>query len=173
MNDIDDPTLCVEDDICEDTQEWLQKIFEVRRSIGDPSTSDFIYVKKLPETALQNTAYTTGNGEYFFYDVIEWRKFDTKVSDACIGILINQHGRLRASIRLIDVLIAQIDPTRYITSGNAGGQSISRLSLQEVLNYYETLRNQLLEEEAAEAGMNSGLMLKTKKRPVGGVLEDE
>jgi len=34
-----------------------------------------------------------------------------------------------------------------------------------------SLRDNLLEEEAATAGMNSGLIVRTKRRPVGGVLE--
>ena len=149
----------------------LSLIFEVRRSIGDPVTSDFVLVDKLPETALQNTAYTTGNGEYKYFDGAEWRVYTLKFSDDYIHLLAEKNGRIGASLKLINNLIAQIDPTNYLTSGNAGGQSVSFLSLQEVLNYYSFLRDQLLEEQAAEAGTNSGLMLKTKRRPVGGVLE--
>ena len=158
---------------------WLQDIIEVRRSIGDPVTSDFIFVEKLPSfipeeppDILINTAYTTGNGEYWFFDQIEWRKYTLKFGGAYVKLLVDKHGRLGASIKLVDNLIAQIDPTDYLTSGNAGGQSVSFPSLQDVLNYYDALRKQLLEEESAEAGVNSGLMLKTKKRYVGGVLED-
>jgi len=150
---------------------WLDEVFQIRRSIGDPVTGDFVYVEELPDTAPQNIAHTTGNGEYQFYDGVEWRKYNLKFGDAYIRLLAEKHGRLGASIKLIDNLIAQIDPTD-LTSGNTGGQSMSFPSLQEVLNYYATLRNILFEEEAAEAGMNSGLMLETKRRPVGGVIED-
>jgi len=156
-----------------ETPAWLEEIFTVRRSIGDPNSSDLVFAEELPETATPNTAYTTGDGEYFYFDVLEWRRYTLKTSDAYIGLLLKQQGRIRASIQLVDYLIAQIDPADYITSGNAGGQSVSFLSLQEIIMYYNVLRDHLLEEEAAEAGMNSGLMLATKRRPVGGVLEED
>jgi len=150
---------------------WLDEVIQIRRSIGDPVTGDFVYAEELPETAPQNIAYTKGDGEYSFHDGVEWRKYSLKISDAYIKLLAGKHGRIGTAIKLIDNLIAQIDPTDYINSGNAGGQSMSFPSLQEVMNYYTTLRDILLEEEAKEAGMNSGLMLQTKKRPVGGVIE--
>lgn len=151
----------------------LKEIFEVRRSIGDPITADFVFTGELPETAPLNTAYTTGNGEYKYFNEIEWRQYRLKFSDGYIQGLIEGLGRIKASIKLVDNLIAQINPTEYLTSGNAGGQSVSFPSLSEVLSYYNALRDRLIEEEKASAGMNSGLMLRTKKRPVGGVLEDD
>jgi hypothetical protein len=156
-----------------ETPASLQEVFEVRRSIGDPVTSDFVFAVELPVGALQNTAYTTGNGEYEFFDGLEWRKYTLKFGDAYIKVLVEKLGRIGASLKLINNLIAQINPASYLTSGNAGGQSMHFPSLQDVLNYYNFLREQLLEEEAAAEGMNSGLMLKTKRRPVGGVLESE
>jgi len=149
----------------------LQEIFEIRRSIGDPVTSDFVFVQVLPVTALENIAYTTGNGEYKYFDGVEWRNYRLKFSDQYIKMLACHMGRIGASLKLVNNLIAQIDPQSYITSGNAGGQSVSFSSLQEVLSYYETLRHILEEEAAAANGMNSGRFLKTKRRPVGGVLE--
>jgi hypothetical protein len=149
----------------------LQEIIQVRRSIGDPVTSDFILVDELPAQAQQNIAYTIGDGLYRYFDGVEWRFYTLKFSDNYIGQLIKQRGRHRAAVRLIDNLIARIDPADYITSGNAGGQSTSFPSLGEVIAYYNALRDRLLEEEAEEAGTNSGLMLETVKRPVGGVTE--
>jgi len=152
---------------------WLDEVIQVRRSIGDPVTGDFVFVDELPESwPYQNVTHTTGNGEYCFYDGVEWRKHRLKIGDAYIRLLAEKHGRIGAAIKLIDTLIAQIDPTDYINSGNSGGQSTSFPSLQEVMNYYTVLRDILLEEQAKEAGMNSGLMLETKKRPVGGVIEN-
>jgi hypothetical protein len=150
---------------------WLKEIFETRRSIGDPVTADFIFAKKLPKTAPQNTAHTTGNGAYRFCDGVEWREYSLKFSDAYIRLLVEKKGRLKAAVKLINGLIARIDPADYLTSGNAGGQSMSFPSLSEVLAYYNALRDALLEEEAAAAGMDSGRMLQTRKKYVGGVLE--
>jgi hypothetical protein len=157
-----------------ETPDLFNEIIEVRRSIGDPITADFVFfIEELPETALNNTAYTTGDGEYKFFDGVEWRPYNLKFSDGYIQGLVEGLGRLKAAIKLIDILIARIDPTDYITSGNAGGQSVSFPSLGEIMDYYKALRNQLIEEEKAAAGVNSGLMVHTVKRPVGGVLEDE
>jgi hypothetical protein len=151
--------------------ETLDEIIHIRRSIGDPVTSDFILVDELPAQARQNTAYTAGDGLYSYFDGVEWRFYTLKFSDNYIGQLIKQRGWHRAAVKLIDNLIARIDPADYITSGNAGGQSTSFSSLGEVIAYYNALRDRLLEEEAEEAATNSGLMLTTVKRPVGGVTE--
>jgi hypothetical protein len=153
------------------TDDELQEVIEVRRSIGDPATADFVIVDSLPAEAQQNIAHTAGDGAYYFHNGIEWQLYNLKFSDNYIGQLITTRGRHRAAVKLIDNLIARIDPADYLTSGNSGGQSMSFPSLAEVLTYYNALRDRLLEEEAEEAGMNSGLMLRTKRRPVGGVTE--
>jgi len=150
----------------------LKEIFEVRRSIGDPVTADFIFTDELPLTAPLNTAYTTGNGEYKYFNEVEWRQYKLKFSDGYIMGLIEGLGRIKASIKLVDNLIAKIDPTDYLLSGNAGGQSVSFPSLGDVLAYYNALRDRLIEEERAASGMNSGLMLHTKKRFIGGIMEE-
>ena len=149
----------------------LNEIIQVRRSIGDPVTSDFIVVEELPATPFQNTAYTTGDGTYRHYDGTDWQYYTLKFSDSYIGQLVRDRGQLRAAIRLIDNLIARIDPSDYLTSGNAGGQSVGFPSLSEVMDYYNGLRDKLLLQEAEDAGMDSGLMLETQRSPVAGVLE--
>jgi hypothetical protein len=152
---------------------WLKEIFETRRGIGDPVTADFVFIDKLPKTAPPNTAHTAGNGVYKFYNGVEWREYGLKFSDGYVRGLLEGLGRVKAAVKLVDNLIARIDPADYLTSGNAGGQSVSFPSLRDVLDYYNALRDRLLEEEAAAAGMNSGRMLQTKRRPVGGVLEGD
>jgi hypothetical protein len=156
-----------------ETPDSLKEILELRRRIGDPITADFVCTDVLPATALENISYTTGDGEYKFFDGVEWRAYTLKFSDGYIQGLVEGMGRLKAAIKLIDNLIARIDPMDYITSGNAGGQSVSFPSLGEVMAYYNALRDRLIEEEKAAAGVNSGLMVHTVRRPVGGVLEDE
>jgi hypothetical protein len=150
--------------------EWLQQIIRVRRSIGDPITLDFIYVTELPENGPKKTAFTTGNGDYWYYDG-KWKQYDLKFGDGYIRELTEERGRHQAALTLITNLIARIDPADYITSGNVGGQSTSFPSLADMLAYYNGLRDALMQEEAAANGTNSGLMLRTKRRPVGGVLE--
>jgi hypothetical protein len=152
--------------------EWLQEVIRVRRRIGDPATSDFVYVETLPDTAQPNIAFTAGDGQYWFYRGGHWKPYTLKFSDFYIRQLIEERGQLKAALRLIDNMIARIDPTDYLTAGNMGGQSVSFLTLAEVLDYYHRLRDLLLNEEAEDKGMNSGLMLKVRRRPVGGVLED-
>ena len=151
----------------------LDEIINVRRSIGDPVTSDFIVVDKLPDNPLKDTAYTLEDGMYQYHNGIDWQPYKLKFSDNYIEQLLSEHSRIRAAIKLIDNLIARIDPAYYLSAGNTGGQSMSFPSLAEVMAYYEGLRDKLLMEEAAEAGMDSGLMLNTKKKPVGGVTEYE
>ena len=151
--------------------ELLDEIISVRRSIGDPIANDFHFVNELPAAALKGATYTTGDGVYQHHNGIEWKTYSLKFSDNYIRGLVETKGRLKASIRLIDQLIARIDPAEYITSANAGAQSTGFPSLSEVMAYYNGLRDRLLAEDAEENGMNSGLMLSTERRPVGGVLE--
>ena len=147
-------------------------VLEARRRVGDPAVSDLRLVGELPAEPLKDTAYTQGDGVYQYFDGIAWKSYDLKFSDEYIEKVIRERGQIRGCIRLIDNLITRIDPTDYIVSGNAGGQSMSFLSLSEILQFYNALRDKLLDEEAEVEGMNSGLMLKTKKKYVGGVLED-
>jgi hypothetical protein len=149
---------------------WLQQVIRARRSIGDPVTRDFIYVTELPDEGPEKTAFTTGNGSYRYY-AGSWKQYDVKFSDGYIRELVEGRGRYRAAVTLINNLIARIDPADYITSGNAGGQSVSFPSLADMLAYYNGLRDALMREEAAANRADSGLMLRTKRRPVGGVLE--
>jgi hypothetical protein len=149
---------------------WLRQAVLVRRSIGDPVTRDFIYAAELPDEGPVQTAFTNGNGIYWYYDG-KWKQYNIKFSDAYIRELVDERGRRRAAIALIDNLIARIDPADYITSGNAGGQSVSFPSLGDMLAFYNGLRDALVKEEAAANRTDSGLMLRTKRRPVGGVLE--
>ena len=149
----------------------LDEIIHVRRSIGDPVTCGFIFAEELPEDPLPGTAYTAGDGAYRFHDGLEWKRYSLKFSDSHIGQLVKSKGKLKAAVRLVDSLMARLDPEDYINSGTAGAQAASFPSLAEAMAYYEKLRDRLLEQEAEEEGMNSGLMLEMERRPVGGVLE--
>ena len=153
------------------TPSWLEDVFEIRRRIGDPITGDLVYVDDFPEEPLENTAYTTGDERYWYFNQLGKQQYKIKHNDSYIRAMVEGLGRVKASIKLIDLLIAKIDPTDYITSGNAGGQSVSFLSLTDILAYYNALKDVLLEEEADAEGLNSGVMLSVVKRPVGGVQE--
>lgn len=152
--------------------DWLQDVIRVRRNSGDPLAYDFIFVDSLPASMSLNIALTQGDGAYYYYDGTQWKRYDLKFSDAYIRELVERRGILKASVKLIDNLLARIDPADYITSGNAGGQSVSFLTLAEIIQYYQALRDKLLEEDAAASGMNSGLFIKAKRRGVGGVTEE-
>jgi hypothetical protein len=149
---------------------WLRQAVFIRRLIGDPVTLDFIYAGELPETAPGKTAFTAGDGVYRYYDGV-WKPYNLRFSDAYIRELAAERGAYPAARALVNNLIARIDPADYIASGNAGGQSVSFPSLGDMLAFYNGLRDALAKEEAEAGRMDSGLMLRTKRRPVGGVLE--
>jgi hypothetical protein len=157
--------------------DWLKDVIMIRRSIGDPIVNDFILTVELPDSGVKGTAYvlydTAYNGQYNYWDGTQWKQFDLKFSDAYIQMLLEKDTRLNTSIILINNLIARIDPTDYITSGNAGGQSVSFPSLADMLAFYEALKKALLDEAAAEAGLNSSVFLKSKPVGVGGVMRGE
>jgi hypothetical protein len=60
-------------------------------------------------------------------------------------------------------------PDDYITSGNAGGQSVSFPSLSDMLAFYRGLKADLLAEAAVLEGNDTGRFMKFDRPAVGGV----
>jgi hypothetical protein len=140
--------------------------------IYDPQAKDIMYVERLPSYAPDGVAFTLGDGAYQVKKNESWTALSTKFTDAGIRGMVNESGSvLGAACLLIDRLIARIQPDDYITSGNAGGQSVSFPSLADMLAFYRGLKEALREEAARISGLGSGGFFRTKKRPVGGVLE--
>ena len=154
---------------------WQRDIIRVRRSIADPIAADFLLTLSLPAAGAPTTAYAlygdSYNGKYYYYSAGGWKEYALKFSDDYIRQRVAESGRLNAAIGLITDLIARLDPTDYITGGNAGGQSVSFPSLESVLAFYKGLKDALLAEDARQHRMNSGAYFRAKRRPVGGVLD--
>jgi hypothetical protein len=157
--------------------DWFKCVIRIRRMIGDPVTRDYLFCASLPETGLCKTAYVlvgdAYNGQYNYYECGEWHTYCTKFSDDWIKTLCGEYkSRVKAALRLINELIAKIDPSDYILSSNAGGQSVSFPDLTSVFDYYERLKKALMEQDAMDGGMNSGLMIRARRSGVGGVWEE-
>jgi hypothetical protein len=152
----------------------LVPVLRVREMIYDPQAKDIVYVERLPAVPPAGIAFTTGDGVYRARPGDTWIILNTKFTDAGIEDVIAMAGEpVRAACLLIDRLVARIQPDDYITGGNAGGQSVSFPSLADMLAFYRGLKESLLKEAALISGLGSGGFFRTKKRPVGGVLETE
>jgi hypothetical protein len=151
---------------------WLVPVLRVRGMIYDPQAKDIIYVESLPFSPPAGVAFTTGNGAYKAKPGEGWVSLDTKFTDGGIEDAIALAKEpVRAACLLIDRLIARIQPNDYITSGNAGGQSVGFPSLTDMLAFYRGLKEDLKAEAAAIAGTNTGRMLTVSRPAVGGVWE--
>jgi hypothetical protein len=152
--------------------DWLLNVILVRRATGDPVVNDFVLVTALPSAGIHGTAYilydTAYNGAYNYWDGANWKQFSLKFADAYIQVLLEKSDRLNVSLTLIDNLIARIDPADYITSGNAGGQSVSFPGLADILAYYSGLKAALVDEARALTGKTGGGHFKMRPRLVGG-----
>jgi hypothetical protein len=159
-------------DIPPPVPEWLVPVLRLREMIYDPQAKDIVYVKQLPGYSPPGVAFTLGDGVYRVWAKDTWIVLDTKFTDAGIEDMLAVAGEpIRAACLLIDRLIARMQPDDYITSGNAGGQSVSFLSLADMLAFYRGIKESLLAEAARLSGLGTGGFFRTKKRPVGGVLE--
>jgi hypothetical protein len=152
--------------------DWLIPILRIRGMIYDPQANDLVYVETLPSDPPPGVAFTLGDGAYRVRPEGDWITLTTKFTDAGIEDVSAMAGEpIRAACMLIDRLIARIQPDDYITSGNAGGQSVSFPSLADMLAFYRGLKTDLLAEAAALAGLDTGRFFKTERPAVGGVWE--
>jgi hypothetical protein len=150
--------------------DWLIPVLRLREMIYDPLAKDIVYVEQLPSYPPPGVAFTLGDGEYRVRPGDTWTILDTKFTDAGLEDVLTMTGDpVRAACLLIDRLVARIQPDDYITSGNAGGQSVSFPSLADMLAFYRGLKANLLAEAAALAGTDTGRMITVARPAVGGV----
>jgi hypothetical protein len=153
--------------------EWLIPLLRLRELIYDPQAKDLVYVEQLPSYPMPGVAFTLGDGRYRSRPGDTWVDLETKFTDAGIEDVLAMAGDpVRAACLLIDRLIARINPEDYITSGNAGGQTVSFPSLADMLAFYRGLKADLLAEAAALAGTDTGRFFTVKRPAVGGVWEE-
>jgi hypothetical protein len=152
---------------------WLVPVLRVREMIYDPQAKDTVYVEQLPSYPPPGVAFTLGDGAYRVRPGGAWTALDTKFTDAGIEDVIAMAAGepVRAACLLIDRLIARIQPDDYITSGNAGGQSVSFPSLADMLAFYRGLKADLSAEAAALNGTDTGRFFRTGRPAGGGVWE--
>lgn len=151
---------------------WLVPVLRLREMIYDPQAKDIVYVEQLPSYPLPGIAFTLGDGLYRVRPGDAWITLDTKFTDAGIEDALAMAGEpVRAACLLIDRLVARIQPEDYITSGNAGGQSVSFPSLADMLAFYRGLKADLLAEAAALKGLDTGRFFTVERPAVGGVWE--
>jgi hypothetical protein len=147
----------------------LQQIIRARLAIRDPRQCiDIVFFENLPERGHAQTAYTIGDGAYYYWDAQKeaWELFKLALSDARLDDFIKQNGLLSAEILAIDFIIAGLDPSEFLQSMSAGAESFHFASYGETLNWYEKQKTLL-------AGANGfGKYFKTKSKSVGGINED-
>jgi hypothetical protein len=150
--------------------------FQVQRSIRmelrDPAgVNDIVYAGELPASGDPGVAYyLNSDGKYYEWsNLLEaWEVLPLKVSDAYIRQMVITRGS-RAILFLIDYLIAGLNTGAV--SFSAGAESVHLPSLKDLLDFYKALRQVKEAELSRAAGMNTGRIFRTPKRPIGGVME--
>jgi hypothetical protein len=142
--------------------------------IYDPAAKDIMYVEALPNMPPAGVAFTTGDGNYMIKADGEWIALPTKFTDAGIEDVFTLAGGspVAAASLLIDRLIARIQPDDYLTSANAGGQTMSFPSLADMTAFYRGLKKDLQDEAAMINNTDAGRFFRVRRPPVGGVRED-
>jgi hypothetical protein len=153
---------------------WLIPILQARGMIYDPASKDIMYVEAMPNMPPAGVAFTTGNGNYMIKEGGEWITLPTKFTDAGIEDVFTLAGGspVEAACLLIDRLIARIQPDDYLTSGNAGGQSMSFPSLADMLAFYRGIKKDLQDEAARINNTDAGRFFQFRRPAVGGVWEN-
>jgi hypothetical protein len=172
-------TLDLENYIASDTGFYYETLgsgvpvfFQVQRSIRmelrDPyGVNDIIYAETLPSSGEPDVAYDH-DGKYYTWDAGAWTALPLKLSDNYIRQMVVERGS-RGMLGLIDFLIAgiKIGPRSF----SAGAERIDLDSLSDILAFYQALRKIKENEIAAAEGTNTGKTLRTRRRPVGGIVE--
>ena len=152
-----------------------QQILKVRTNIYDPNVKKIEIVDSMPQDGNPNFAYTKNmDGNYWRWAGNDWEKIETQFEDETIGgFLADGKDIISASIIAIDYLLIRIDPTEYLHSGNAGGQSLAFASLAEIVEFYKALKQTLKDRAAMQSGFTTGTYFQTPKYAVGGVMESD
>jgi hypothetical protein len=146
--------------------------FQVQRSIRmelrDPyGVNDIVYAETLPASGDPDVAYYS-NGKYYKWENSSWQVLPLKISDAYIRQMVITKGN-RGILGLIDYLIAGLKTG--VRSFSSGAEKTDMESLSDVLAYYLALRKLKENEIAAAEGTTTGRTLRTRRRPVGGIVE--
>jgi hypothetical protein len=147
---------------------YLEKIMRIRVIVGDPLAPSIIYDDQLPDRGLEGQIYTRGDGRYYRWSDNSWKAVALKFDDITIDILARGQDIWRGALYVFDNYLAKLDPLDYITSGNAGAQSVSFPSVSEVLAWF-TARRALIVKQLERYGTITRACY--RPRAVGGVLE--
>jgi hypothetical protein len=147
-----------------------ERILQIRQLIGDPIASSIHYADPLPGDALEGSVYTTGNGVYQFWRSGAWKPVKIQMDDVEIERMDTSANVYVSASMAVNALIARINPLDYITSGNAGGQTVSFPSLADVLAFFNAKK-----EAIGEMASQSGNTQQARRHPVpvGGVYDWE
>jgi hypothetical protein len=150
-----------------------QDLYSIRMELRDPAgVNDIVYAETLPASGDPGIAYyLTGDGKYYKWNSLleAWEVLPLKVSDAYIRQMVITHGN-RAILFLIDYLIAGLNTGAV--SFSAGAESVHLPSLKDLLDFYKAMRQVKEAELSRAAGMNTGRIFRTRKPPIGGVMEE-
>jgi hypothetical protein len=152
--------------------DWLVRVVQTRWYLGDPPTTQFIYSTTQPDTATDGMVWTNGDGNYYHRTGTTWIKCKLQFGDGYIRVFTDAGmPPLNVAVNNIDQLIMRIDPTDYITSGNAGGQSVSFPSLAEVTAFFTAKKKALQDMILEQAGLGGVTFVRACRPAVGGSYE--
>lgn len=148
--------------------------FQVQRSLRmelrDPQgVNDILYAQTLPPTGEGGAAYYCGGRYYRWNGLLEaWEGMTVKVSDAYIRQMVITHGS-RGILFLLDYLTAGLHTGAV--SFTSGAESVHLPGVKDLLDFYQTLRRTREAELARRERANTGRIIRSRRRPVGGVVE--
>ncbi|GBR73159.1 hypothetical protein NO1_0589 [Candidatus Termititenax aidoneus] len=152
--------------------DWLVKVIQARWYLGDPPANQFIYSTAYPDEANEGNIYTNGDGNYYRKTADQWVLQPVQFGDGYIRVFTDSGiPSLNVAINNIDQLIARINPADYITSGNAGGQSVSFPSLKDVSDFFAAKKKALQDMAAQQQGLSGVTFLHARRPAVGGSYE--
>lgn len=148
---------------------WLADVIRVRLIAGDPICGAIIYAPSLPDTAPSGTCATNGDGLYFIMRDGEWQEITLQFQDGILRERVEKTGNvLKTAYEIIKLLLIRINPLDYVTSANAGAQSVSFPSVADVISFFNEKLKHIGDMINAESGCRRVCVA---PYPVGGLYD--
>jgi hypothetical protein len=155
-----------------------EQIFNVRLLVKDPlgfnSIIEVVNAAALPVTPTAQCLYYVADvKEYQAFEDDVWTRQDIVVANTRVSTLIDLYGNENVvASKVINDLISYYGQQLALAykSHDDGAESFDKNTLSDVLSFYKSLKSSFQDDAAADAGMNTGMYVRTKKQCIGGML---
>ena len=125
-----------------------------------------------PTTPKAQTVYRSeADSEYFEYKNSAWVHVDIEISDDMMNTFIASYGVTKSVEKCLNLIIASLGKKLAIAQSDSGTEAFTFTSLQSMLDYYRSMRDEAKEEASEETGYSTGRFFASGPSVVGGMMQ--